>query len=262
MDHSLLSNPPQQPAHDLEVWVDEDRYWAVNTMQSVFPPHAPNTPASRLLPAQTHDTIGDRLSEKGNDWAWYAGGWADAVSGHPDSTFEYHHQPFAYFAKYGAGTPGRAGHLKDEGEFLEAIDTNTLPPVAFWKPLGRDDEHPGYASVTTGDGKAADIVERIRKSPAWASTVIIATYDENGGTWDHVGPPRIDRWGLGTRIPAIVISPFAQKGSIDRTTYNTTSILKLIEERFGLEPLGDRDAHANSLSNALDFAAARTRGER
>jgi phospholipase C len=59
-----------------------------------------------------------------------------------------------------------------------------------------------------------------------------------------------------------VISPFAQKGSIDRTTYNSTSILKLIEERFGLEPLGDRDAQAISLSNALDFAGAPTRGER
>ena len=100
------------------------------------------------------------------------------------------------------------------------------------------------------------MVEKIRNSPAWGSTIIIVTHDENGGTWDHVAPPRIDRWGPGTRVPAIVISPFARKGFVDQTTYDTTSILKLIEERFGLQPLGDRDARADGLSNAFDFAAA------
>ena len=104
--------------------------------------------------------------------------------------------------------------------------------------------------------KAAEIVEKIRKSPAWASTIIIVTHDENGGTWDHVAPPVIDKWGPGTRVPAIVISPFAKKSFVDHTTYDTISILKLIEERFDLQPLGDRDARADGLSNAFDFAGA------
>ena len=128
--------------------------------------------------------------------------------------------------------------------------------LAVFQPLGRDDEHPGYAAILAGDRKAAEMVEKIRNSPAWGSTIIIVTHDENGGTWDHVAPPRIDRWGPGTRVPAIVISPFARKGFVDQTTYDTTSILKLIEERFGLQPLGDRDAWADGLSNAFDFAAA------
>lgn len=61
--------------------------------------------------------------------------------------------------------------------------------------------------------------------------MIIITYDENGGRWDHVSPPVIDRWGPGTRVPTIIVSPFARRGYIDHTRYETVSILKLIEER-------------------------------
>jgi phospholipase C len=71
--------------------------------------------------------------------------------------------------------------------------------------------------------------------------------------WDHVAPPKIDRWGPGTRVPALVISPFAKKGFIDHTQYDTTSILKLIETRFGLAPLGTRDAATNDMTNAFEL---------
>jgi phospholipase C len=83
--------------------------------------------------------------------------------------------------------------------------------------------------------------------------VVIVTYDEFGGYWDHVPPPKGDRWGPGSRIPAIVISPFARRHYVDHTPYDTTSILKLIENRFGLKPLGQRDAAANDLTGALQF---------
>jgi phospholipase C len=96
-------------------------------------------------------------------------------------------------------------------------------------------------------------VSRIRASAAWKDTVIIITYDENGGRWDHVAPPVVDRWGPGARVPTIVVSPFARRGFIDHTQYDTTSILKLIEERYGLAPLNARDAGAGDLVNALDF---------
>jgi phospholipase C len=97
------------------------------------------------------------------------------------------------------------------------------------------------------------VVDAIRSSSIWSSTAIIITYDEYGGFWDHVAPPEGDRWGPGTRIPAIIVSPFAKKAYIDHTLYDTTSILRLIETRFKLEPLGDRDAHANGLQEAFDF---------
>jgi plastocyanin len=96
-------------------------------------------------------------------------------------------------------------------------------------------------------------VRAVQQSPAWAYTAIIVTYDENGGFWDHVAPPKGDRWGPGTRVPTIVISPYAKKGYVDHTKYDTTSILKLIETRWGLAPLGPRDAAATGLANVFDF---------
>jgi phospholipase C len=250
---TLLSDPPGEAVVDRAVWARAGHFYGVNTMQSVFSPHRASTLGGELLPPQTHDTIGDRLSEKNVSWAWYSGGWNDAINENPDPSFQFHHQPFAYFAKYGDGTPGRAQHLKDETEFVKAIDGNTLPAVSFWKPIGRDNEHPGYADVLTGDIHAAQMVERIRKSPAWKNTIIIVTYDEHGGTWDHVAPPVIDEWGPGTRIPTMVISPFAKKGFVDHTVYNTDSILSLIEARYGLTPLGTRDAASDPFSGALVF---------
>jgi plastocyanin len=98
----------------------------------------------------------------------------------------------------------------------------------------------------------------VQQSPAWADTTIIVTYDENGGFWDHVAPPKDDRWEPGTRVPAIIISPYAKKSYVDHMQHDTTSILKLIEERWGLAPLGTRDAAANGLANAFDFTQAPT----
>jgi phospholipase C len=84
--------------------------------------------------------------------------------------------------------------------------------------------------------------------------LIIVTYDEGGGRWDHVPPPPGDRWGPGVRIPAVIISPYAKRGFVDHTTYETVSILKLIEVRWNVAPLGSRDAAANNLLNAFDFS--------
>jgi phospholipase C len=230
-------------------------FYAVNTIQSRFKPHDAKYDAepARLLPPQTLPTIGDRLTEKGISWAWYSGGWDDALAGHPDKRFQFHHQPFAYFATYGDGTPARAEHLKDEKQMLADIAAGTLPAVTFYKPIGAENEHPGYADVLTGDRHAAEIIQAIERSPTWSDTVVIVTYDENGGLWDHVAPPAGDRWGPGSRVPAIIISPLARRGFVDHTVYDTTAILKFIETRYGLEPLGERDAAAPDLGNAFAF---------
>ena len=84
--------------------------------------------------------------------------------------------------------------------------------------------------------------------------MIIVTYDENGGFWDHVAPPAGDRWGPGSRIPAIIVSPFAKKGYVDHTPYDTTSIIKLITRRFELEPLAGVRPNVGDLTAALDLA--------
>jgi phospholipase C len=226
--------------------------YVVNTLYSVHKPRpAFATDQKKLVPAQTLPTIGDRLSEKNIDWAWYAGGWNNALAGKADKLFQYHHQPFVYFKNFADNTPARAKHLKDETEFLSAIKQGTLPAVSFYKPLGEFNLHPGYANITSGDAHITGILRAIENSPVWKSSVVIVTFDENGGYWDHVAPPKIDRWGPGVRVPTLIISPFARKGFVDHTVYDTTSILKMIETRFGLMPLGTRDAQAADLTNAL-----------
>ena len=222
-----------------------------------------------FLPPQTQTTIGDTLSAKGISWVWYAGAWADAVKdgmqpasakreiiynnepGHP--YFVAHHQPFNYFARFAPGTADRERHLKDYTDLVAGIERGDLPAVAFYKPQGSLNEHPGNTDVMSGDIHISELVAKIKASRLWESTAIIVTYDENGGFWDHVPPPKGDRWGPGTRIPAIIISPFAKRGYVDHTYYDTTSIIKLITRRFGLEPLPGARANAGDLSAAFDF---------
>jgi phospholipase C len=226
--------------------------FVVGTLYSVNSPHPAGVPAANLVPNQTMPTIGDSLSAKGVDWAWYAGGWNDALSGtDAGELFQYHHQPFVYFANYADGTPGRAAHLKDETDFIAAAKGGTLPPVSFVKPAGIDNEHPNYTNVLSGESHTQELISAVRNGPNWPDTVVIVTYDENGGFWDHVSPPSADRWGPGTRIPTLVISPLAKKGFVDHTVYDTTSITALIEHRWGLAALGTRDAAAADLTNAL-----------
>ena len=232
--------------------VTNDGY-AVNTSFATYAPHPSTIPASNLVPPQTQPTIGDRLDAQGVSWKWYSGGWNNALAGTPDPLFQFHHQPFAYYKSYADGTPGKAAHLQDETNFFKDVSGGTLPQVVFIKPLGPDNEHPGYTSLTQGQNHVAAIVSAIQNSPYWNDTAIIITYDENGGRMDHVAPPVIDRWGPGTRVPGIIVSKFAKKGYVDHTQYETVSILKLIENRFNLQPLGTRDAAANPFSNAFDF---------
>src|SRR5262249_34974621 len=156
---------------------------------------------------------------------------------------QFHHQPFAYYANFAPfnadGSPNPRtnsllnpdAHLQDETRFFADAAAGTLPAVSFVKPIGANNEHPGYASLLQGQQHAADIVPADQNSPQWAHTAIIITYDENGGFWDHVSAPKLGdgTWGDGTRVPAIVISPLAKKGFVDHTQHDTLSILKTIE---------------------------------
>jgi acid phosphatase len=257
-------------------------FYAVNTMQPPYQPSA-NKPAqgadpayadpnnATTLPPQHATTAGDLLSAKGVSWAWYGGAWQaalDGKGGSPVPNFQFHHQPYNYFADLAPGTPARAEHLRDGGmngsEFIKAIDAGTLPQVTFYKPQGNLNEHAGYTDVLSGDQHLADLVAHLEKSPQWAHMLVVITYDENGGWWDHAAPPKADRWGPGNRIPAFIISPYAKHGYVDHTLYDTDSILRLITERFALPELAglkQRDdalkAHGSKpigdLTNALNL---------
>jgi len=225
--------------------------FSVNTPNTPRPP--PMTDPRRLLPNQTLPTIGDRLSERGIAWKWYAGGWNDALAGRPHPVFQPHHQPFAYFANYADGTPAKQEHLKDEQDFWRDLANGRLPPVSFIKPIGPLNEHPGYANLLSGQQHVERLIRAIMASSSWPRAAIIVTYDEYGGRWDHVPPPIVDRWGPGSRVPTVIISPYAKRRFVDHTLYETTSILKFIETRWQLAPLSTRDAQANDMTAAFDF---------
>jgi phospholipase C len=230
--------------------VTNDGY-AVNTIRSVQFHAASDTNSAVLLPVQTLPTIGDALTAKGVSWKWYSGGLNDALAGHPDPLFQYHHQPFLYFKNYAPGTAAQVAHIQDYTDLQNDIAKGTLPQVVFYKPIGENNQHPGYANISDGDAHLQSLITALQASPQYADMLIIITYDEHGGQWDHVAPPTRDRWGPGSRVPAIIISPFAKKGYVDHTQYDTGSILKTIEERFGLQPLTSSDAAVPSFANAL-----------
>ncbi|GAB3627689.1 acid phosphatase [Pandoraea terrae] len=241
--------------------------FAVNTMLPPYQPSPVKPPAAgdaRLadashpttLPPQTHATIGDLLSAKGVSWAWYAGAWQAALDhkgGADTPNFQYHHQPFNYFAQFAPGTSARETHLRDAGlgdspisnRFLGDAIAGKLPAVTFYKPQGNLNQHAGYSDVESGDQHVANVLAHLMKSPQWRNMMVVITYDENGGWWDHVAPPKGDRWGPGSRVPALVVSPFSKQGVVDHTLYDTTSILRFLTRRFDLpllEGLAERNA--------------------
>ena len=273
--------------------------FAVNTTQPWYQPYAPGTTDGRRLPPLTvtagsnvNVTIGDELSANGVDWAWYSGGWDNAagnttspyysngpgptcldphtISGatYPycaDKLFQFHHQAFNYFANYAPGTAARAAHLQDEQAFLQLAKSSSathcnLKPVSFVKPIGAENEHPGYTGESAGSKHLVDLITAIEGSACKKDTLVVSTYDEFGGQWDHVTPPGqggndgvADQWGPGTRIPALVISPNLNGDFVvDHVPHDTTSILATIEHRFGLAPLGTRDAAVRDLSSVYN----------
>jgi phospholipase C len=230
--------------------VSPDGY-VINTSRSVFLHGPSDTDPNLLVPAQTMPHIGDRLDAKGLTWKWYSGGYAAAAAGRLPQRFEFHHQPMAYFADLAPGTPGQAAHLKDLADLEADIANDTLPQIVFYKPIAKVNLHPGYTDIASGDEHLSELVAKLQKTSAYKDMLIIVTYDENGGFWDHVAPPKRDRWGPGTRVPLIAIGPMVKRGHVDHTQYEFGSILKTIEDRFGLAPLNDIDAKVNNLAALL-----------
>ena len=262
--------------------------FAINTIQPAFQPFQQG---AIQLPAQTGTTIGDELTAGGISWGWYSGGWSNAdgdVGGPgwtngdgtagctdpysapnptwphcPNKVFQFHHQPFNYFANYAPGMPGRT-HLQDEAAFIAAANasgsTCQLNQVSFVKPVGLENEHPGYTSESRGSDHLVDLLTAINSSACRKDTMVVVTYDEFGGQWDHVAPPGQrgtigphDEWGPGTRIPTLIIAPRLRGDFVvDHTQYDTTSILATIEKRWGMAAVGSRDAAVKDLSNVFN----------
>jgi len=255
-----------QPEYDAEgnlIGIDDNENWlvspdgyAINTgVDSFYPPHG-SLPDDQRLPPIELPTIGDRLTAAGITWTEYNGSWDDALDGAVAQPLPFIPMPplssHGYFKPYGPGMPGR-DHLKDAQWFVPDLINGNLSAVTILKPSPAFDSHPGYSILEMADKHALLLIQAVMLSQYWQDTAIFITYDDFGGWYDHVAPPVIDRWGPGGRVPLLVISPYARKGFIDSTFYDTTSLLKFIQTRWNLEPLGERDAAAADLTNLFDF---------
>jgi len=226
--------------------------YAINTSRSIYL-HHPNDARDpeRLVPPQTMPHFGDRMDAAGVSWKWYSHGYNDAMAGKPDRAFSFHHNPFAYFANMAPGSEAQKRHLQDYPDLERDLANNALPQVVFYKPLASNSMHPGNGTVAGGDAHLAEIIGKLQASPAYANMLIIVTYDENGGFWDHVAPPKRDAWGPGTRVPMIAIGNMVRHGFVDHTQYDFGSILRTIQLRWRVAPVNDIDARATPMWNLL-----------
>ena len=166
------------------------------------------------------------------------------------SAYDYWN-PFA--AKGSSYSDDYHSHFVNRSEIFSDLKTGKFPQVSWVIPSIHISEHPP-ASIKKGMIWVTSVVNAIMNSKYWNNTAIIITWDEYGGFYDHVAPPKEDKFGLSFRVPALIISPYSKPGYIDHTLYSFESMLKFIEWRFGLSSLTYRDANANNLLNAFDFS--------
>ena len=158
---------------------------------------APRLP---LIDDTRYPNIGDRLTGAGICWNWYSGGWDDAEAGHPGPLFQYHHQPFNYFADYAPGQPGRE-HLKDETKFIAAAKAAPCRPSRSSSRTAPRTSTPATPASPTAATTSSTCSRRSANGPQADKTLVVVTYDEFGGQWDHVAAADVDAWGPGTRSP-------------------------------------------------------------
>jgi len=179
----------------------------------------------------------------------------------------YYYTDLPFLALYGTKHLGSATLID---QFFVDAEAGTLPPYSYVEPgffgVNQNDDHP-HADIRRGQNLMARVVKAIVESPQWERTLLIITYDEWGGFFDTVAPPRFpdlvdnpggdssnpDHAQAGFRVPTVLVSPFSQGGRVSPTVFEHSAIPKLVEWRFGLSPLTPRDAASNNLATALDF---------
>ncbi len=256
-----------------------DSRYAVNTVQPYALPHSNS--AYYLAPLTT-TTIGDLLSHNSVAWKWYSGGWdaANANTGTASSIPPWPDRgPWTSSSITSPSITGPSSRRARPApptwptnpSSSADLHGHSLPAVTFIKPAGAEQRAPpATPRLLQGQQHVQQLVQAVQNSPYWKNSLIIITYDEHGGRWDHVAPPgmreaspeikayvaadpaRADAWGPGSRVPAILVSPYVHAGTVDHTIYDTTSILTLLENRFANgQRLGTRDGAVNSLELSL-----------
>jgi phospholipase C len=234
-------------------WTALDHYYP-SILSETFPnriyQHAGQTDRiSNTLEVSRLPTIWDRLAQKG-------------LRG------RYYYSDLPFIALWG---PKYAGISAKIDQFYADARAGTLPEVAYvdgefaQEATGTgNDDHP-HVDVRSGEKFMADVYAAVTQSPEWSSTVLVITFDEWGGFFDHVPPPTADipaatraagdvDGRLGFRVPALLISPWARRGLVAHAQYDHTSVLRMIEANWDLAPLTSRDASAANLADELDLS--------
>jgi len=219
------------------------------------------------------------LDRQNVDWRYYVGNdtcWENPPCPLPEGgarkgyETSYNRNVLPGFTSFwnGERATGVQDNVRPVNEFLDAANNGTLPAVTWIAPTSNVSEHPsGPATIQTGMAYTTRLINAAMQSPEWDSTAIFLTWDDWGGFYDHVVPPRVDGMGYGLRVPGLVISPYARQGYIDHSTLSFDSYLKLIEDRFlggqRLDPATDgrpdsrptvREDHAKDVTGAFDFS--------
>ena len=143
--------------------------------------------------------------------------------------------------------------ITPETAIFSDISNDTLPAVAWVIPDEPESDHPG-TSTDIGPSWVASVVDALGQSPYWGSTAIVIVWDDWGGFYDNAPPTVMNYGGLGFRVPAIIVSPYAKAGYISQTQYEFGSILKYIEQNWNLGSLNTTDARANSIIDSFDYS--------
>jgi phospholipase C len=215
------------------------------------------TPMKFRFPEITEFLAGTKV-----DWKYYvtSGTVPDNEDGHyigtPTQQEQHPHRfshwnPLPRFPKV-MDDPEQRARLVDTSEFYKDAQRGALPQVCWVIPSDTVSEHPPN-SVSAGMAYVTGLINHVMESPDWESTAIFLCWDDWGGFYDHVVPPKADRFGYGMRVPSLIISPYAKQGYIDHQTHSFCSWLRIVEERYGIAPLTDRDANTDDMLACFDF---------
>jgi len=203
-------------------------------------------------PCFDFQTEGDLLTKADIPWAYYA---APPVPWEQASRSGYIWSAYASVRHIRDDPKQWESHVFPSRELVDDIEADRLPPVTWVTPQFALSEHPEY-NFCHGENWSTRVIDAIMRSPMWKDTAIFLTWDDWGGFYDHVPPPQIDKFGLGIRVPLLVISPYAKKRFVDHHHGEFSSVLRFIEDNWGLPQLTKRDRQAGNLHEAFDFTQA------
>jgi phospholipase C len=243
-----IDNPEPPPPEDFK-WF---KTWGCDSPDSEYVEvYDTEGNVERVPPCFDFQTVGDLLTKRTIPWRYYA---ATRVPRDDAPHSGYIWNAYAAIGRYRNNDRRWHQHIFPVERIVPDIQAERLPPVTYVTPRFALSEHPEY-NFCHGENWTTEIIDAIMRSPMWESTAIFLTWDDWGGLYDHMPPPLLDRFGLGIRVPFLVISPYAKEGHIDRRPGEFSSVVRFIEDNWRLNRrLTLRDKGAGNLFYDFDFS--------